>query len=55
MVMNMYGFLADSKNPTKEEIESAFDGNICRCTGYRAILDAMHQLPTDIEVIDFMH
>ena len=27
--------------PSVEEIEDLFDGNICRCTGYRPILDAM--------------
>lgn len=41
MVMNMYGFLAYEGSPSKEDIEAAFDGNICRCTGYRPILDAM--------------
>ena len=28
--------------PSTDEIEEAFDGNLCRCTGYRAILDAAH-------------
>jgi len=42
MVMNMYSMLQSNEKPTKDEIENRFDGNICRCTGYRPILDAMH-------------
>ncbi|ESO84053.1 hypothetical protein LOTGIDRAFT_97578, partial [Lottia gigantea] len=41
MVMNMYGLLHQNPQPNKEFIENNFDGNICRCTGYRPILDAM--------------
>jgi xanthine dehydrogenase/oxidase len=40
-VMNMYSFLQNNPNPSKQEIEDIFDGNICRCTGYRPILYAM--------------
>ena len=37
---------------TAQDVEDAFDGNVCRCTGYRPILDAMKALPgtLDIEV-----
>jgi carbon-monoxide dehydrogenase small subunit len=29
---------------TEEEIRHGLDGNLCRCTGYRSILDAAHEL-----------
>jgi xanthine dehydrogenase/oxidase len=40
-VMNMSALLAAHPAPTKRQIEDAFDGNLCRCTGYRPILTAM--------------
>lgn len=46
-VMNMSAFLAANPSATKKEIESAFDGNICRCTGYRAILTGMKTFASD--------
>jgi xanthine dehydrogenase/oxidase len=42
-VMTMHSLLLESPQPSAETIESAFDGNLCRCTGYRAILDAMQE------------
>ena len=41
MVMNMHSLLKANPRPTKQLIERNFDGNICRCTGFRPILDAM--------------
>ena len=41
-IMAMMGLLADKPNPTPQQVEDHFDGNICRCTGYRPILDTMH-------------
>ena len=37
-VMNMYSLLSENKDLTAEQIEQNFDGNLCRCTGYRPIL-----------------
>lgn len=38
IVMSMYALLRNSPKPSAEQIEAAFDGNLCRCTGYRPIL-----------------
>ncbi|PKS07048.1 hypothetical protein jhhlp_005645 [Lomentospora prolificans] len=42
IVMSLYALLRNHPDPTEEDIEDAFDGNLCRCTGYRPILDAAH-------------
>jgi len=41
-IMSVKALLDRSKNPTLEEIEEAVSGNICRCTGYAKIVDAIH-------------
>ncbi|KAH9518796.1 hypothetical protein Btru_006298 [Bulinus truncatus] len=51
-VMNMYGLLQNNPRPTKKDVEDAFDSTICRCTGYRPILDAMKSFAVDSEVKD---
>lgn len=40
IVMSLYALLRNDTSPTELEVEEAFDGNLCRCTGYRPILDA---------------
>ncbi|KAG2330892.1 hypothetical protein Bca52824_002072 [Brassica carinata] len=40
-IMSMYALLRSNKNPpSEEEIEESLAGNLCRCTGYRPIVDA---------------
>ena len=47
MVMSLYGTLNNIENPTMKDIEDSFDGNLCRCTGYRPILDAAKSFACD--------
>ncbi|WP_084437532.1 molybdopterin cofactor-binding domain-containing protein [Niveispirillum irakense] len=46
-VMNMSEFITNNPKATKREIEGALDGNLCRCTGYRAILTGMKTFASD--------
>jgi len=41
--------LDDTPNPTDEEIKRGLSGNICRCTGYQKIIDAVKLAATKIE------
>ena len=46
-VMNMFSGLAEDWPLTASEIEDRFDGHICRCTGFRPILQAMQTFASD--------
>lgn len=46
IVMALYSKLQEHPTPTVTEIEETFDGNLCRCTGYRPILDAAKTFAT---------
>ncbi|CAL4058678.1 unnamed protein product, partial [Meganyctiphanes norvegica] len=41
IVMSMYTLLRNTPKPTMEQIEENFSGNLCRCTGYRPILEGV--------------
>ncbi|MGH7584452.1 MAG: (2Fe-2S)-binding protein [Gemmatimonadales bacterium] len=41
MIMTAVDLLAQNPNPTEAEIRAAIDGNLCRCTGYQNIVDAI--------------
>ena len=41
MVLAAAGLLAENPSPTEDEIRHALEGNICRCTGYQNIVDAI--------------
>lgn len=43
MVLSAVALLKNNPSPTTEEIKKAISGNLCRCTGYARIVEAIHQ------------
>lgn len=41
MVLSAHSFLLKNPNPTREQARQAIKGNLCRCTGYQQIIDAI--------------
>jgi len=44
MVTTLIEFLRDCPNPTERDVRVAISGNLCRCTGYQGIVDAVLQV-----------
>jgi aerobic carbon-monoxide dehydrogenase small subunit len=40
VLMTLTEFLSENKSPTEAEVREAISGNLCRCTGYRGIVEA---------------
>jgi len=40
-LMTLVPFLEENPNPTEQDIRHAISGNLCRCTGYQHIVDAV--------------
>jgi aerobic carbon-monoxide dehydrogenase small subunit len=43
MIMSATHLLARNPNPTEDEIRHGLEGNLCRCTGYQNIVEAVKQ------------
>jgi carbon-monoxide dehydrogenase small subunit len=41
VLMTLVPFLEDNPSPTEHEVRSTLSGNLCRCTGYQHIVDAV--------------
>ncbi len=50
MVMTLGPFLQENPHPSRDEIKQAMVGNICRCTGYERIIDAILSMNIAAEV-----
>ena len=44
MLMSAKALLIRNPHPTREEIKTALEGNLCRCTGYEQIIKAIESL-----------
>ena len=44
MVLQAYAFVRENPRPTEEQIRRSVEGNLCRCTGYVKIIDAIRTL-----------
>ncbi len=43
-VMSLYELYRNNPQPSRREIDDALSGNLCRCTGYRPIIDAARKM-----------
>ena len=48
-VMTATEYLEDDPDPDRDAIRDALKGNVCRCTGYEKILDAVEDVATERE------
>ncbi|MBN1773106.1 MAG: (2Fe-2S)-binding protein [Deltaproteobacteria bacterium] len=48
MILTTLGLLAENPSPSEGEVRRALSGNLCRCTGYRQILDAVQDAAAEL-------
>jgi aerobic-type carbon monoxide dehydrogenase small subunit (CoxS/CutS family) len=44
MIMNAYGLLLADPRPSRERVVDAMEGNLCRCSAYKRILEAIESV-----------
>jgi carbon-monoxide dehydrogenase small subunit len=49
MIMSAKALLDENPNPTPDEVKTALSGNLCRCTGYVKIVDAVMAAADDMK------
>ena len=48
VIMSVKGLLGQNPRPARKEIKDAISGNLCRCTGYKKIIDAVESISKGI-------
>ncbi|MDD3627731.1 MAG: (2Fe-2S)-binding protein [bacterium] len=49
MILTTYALLKSNPSPTEEEIKIAISGNLCRCTGYVQIIEAIQAAAAEMK------
>jgi len=44
MIVSAYALLQNNPQPSVEEVQQGLSGNVCRCSGYRKIIDAVRSV-----------
>jgi carbon-monoxide dehydrogenase small subunit len=52
ILMTLVPFLQQNPSPTEDEIRHALSGNLCRCTGYQHIVDAVKLAAEKMKVVE---
>jgi carbon-monoxide dehydrogenase small subunit len=52
MIMTTKDLLADDPDPSRDRIREALEGNICRCTGYQNIVNAVESAAEKLDAAD---
>jgi aerobic carbon-monoxide dehydrogenase small subunit len=48
MIMAAVDFVRDNPDPSEDEVRHGLEGNLCRCTGYQHIVDAVLQAAAEM-------
>ena len=48
MIVSAAALLRENPDPSEEDVRKAFAGNLCRCTGYRQIVDAVREAAAEL-------
>lgn len=49
MILSSYALLINNPDPGEEEIKEAIAGNLCRCTGYKQIVEAVKKSADELK------
>ena len=50
MILASYALLRDNPDPTEDEIRNGLAGNLCMCTGYMQVIDAVQEAAKNLKV-----